>query len=318
MKRPGLSDRGLAKRPKATRKEVFLAEMDAATPWERLCACIEPYYPKAGKGRRPYPLETMLRISFMQHWFNYADEAMEDALYDMPVLARFAGLDIAVDTIPDATTILRFRHLLERHGLCERLFAEVATHLAEKGLLLRRGTIVDATLIQAPPSTKNRERKRDPQMSQTKKGNQWHFGMKVHIGVDSNSGLVHTVVGTTAKVPDNKVLDELLHGDEKEILGDKAYTSNERNLSSSDPERGPIWAFPYKKPKGGELPQWKRDINRRLSALRAIVEHPFRVVKRQFGYVKVRYRGLAKNVAHQMRLFMLANLYLVRRSLCTS
>jgi len=251
----------------------------------------------------------------MQHWFSYADEAMEDALHDMPVLARFAGLDAGVDTIPDATTLLHFRHLLERHHLSEVLFAEVSTHLAEKGLLLKRGTIVDATLIQAPPSTKNRDGKRDPEMSQTEKANQWYFGMKAHIGVDADSGLVHTVIGTTAKVPDNKMLDELLHGDEEEVLGDKAYTSNERNLSASDPKTGPLWMFPYKKPKGEELPEWKRKINRRLSALRAIVEHPFRVMKRPFGYVKVRYRGLAKNTAHQMRLFMLSNLYLARRSL---
>jgi IS5 family transposase len=318
MKQLGFPVQEFAKRSKRTRREQFLVEMEAVVPWTRLCERIEPFYPKAGNGRKPYPLPTMLRIHFLQHWFNYADEAMEEALYEMPLLTRFAGIDLGEDTIPDAGTILNFRHLLEAHELAEVLFAEVQKLLEERGLLLRRGTIVDATLIQAPPSTKNRDKKRDPEMSQTKKANQWHFGMKAHIGVDADSGLVHTVVGTTAKTADCSVLEELLHGEEGEVLGDKAYTSNERNLSASDPKTGPIWAFPYKKPKGKELPEWQREINRRLSSLRAKVEHPFRVLKRQFGFVKVRYRGLAKNTAHLKMKFALANLYLARRSLLTT
>jgi IS5 family transposase len=315
MKQLGLGDHGYAKGRKTTRRERFLNEMDAVVPWARLVALITPHYLPGTRGRRPFPLETMLRIHFMQLWFTYSDPAMEEALHDIPVLRRFAGLDVGEDAMPDETTILKFRHRLERHGLAEQLLAEVNVLLTERGLLLQRGTSVDATLIAAAPSTKNRERKRDPEMSSTKKGNQWYFGMKCHIGADSDSGLVHTVVGTPAKTPDVKVLDALLHGEETVVHGDKAYTSSERNLGASDPEQGPVWAFPYKRLKGGELPEWKQEVNRRLSSLRARVEHPFRVIKRQFGFTKVRYRGLAKNTAQLRTLFALSNLYLARRSL---
>jgi IS5 family transposase len=316
MKQLGLGDHGFAKGRKRTRRERFLDEMEAVVPWARLVARIAPHYPTGGgPGRPPMPLESMLRIHFMQLWFTYSDPAMEEALHDIPLLRRFAGLSVGEDAIPDETTILNFRHLLERHHLAGELLDEVNALLKAKGLLLQRGTSVDATLIAAPPSTKNRERKRDPEMSSTKKGNQWYFGMKCHIGADSTSGLVHTVVGTTAKVADVSVVDALLHGEEDEVFGDKAYTTGARNLSVSDPTQGPIWAFPYKRPKGGELPEWKQAINRRLSSLRARVEHPFRVVKRQFGFTKVRYRGLAKNTAHLTTLFALANLYTVRRRL---
>lgn len=315
MKQLGLCDHGFAKKRKTTRRERFLNEMEAVMPWARLAAVIAPYYPAGSHGRRPFPLATMLRIHFLQQWFSYSDPAMEEALHDIPVLRRFAGLDVGEDALPDETTILKFRHRLEQHGLAEQLLAEVNALLTEKGLLLQRGTSVDATLIAAPPSTKNRARKRDPEMSSTKKGNQWYFGMKCHIGAASDSGLVHTVVGTAAKVADVSVVDDLLHGQEREVLGDKAYTTNQRNLSASDPATGPIWAFPYKRPIGGELPAWKQAVNRRLSSLRARVEHPFRVVKRQFGYTKVRYRGLAKNTAQLTTLFALSNLYMVRHRL---
>ena len=316
MKQLGLGDHGFAKGRKRTRRERFLDEMEAVVPWARLVARIAPHYPtRGGRGRPPMPLESMLRIHFMQLWFTYSDPAMEEALHDIPLLRRFAGLSVGEDAIPDETTILNFRHLLERHHLASELLDEVNALLKAKGLLLQRGTSVDATLIAASPSTKNRERKRDPEMSSTKKGNQWHFGMKCHIGADSASGLVHTVVGTAAKVADVSVVDALLHGDEAEVFGDKAYTTKKRNLSVSEPTKGPIWAFPYKRPKGGELPEWKQDINRRLASLRARVEHPFRVVKRQFGFTKVRYRGLEKNTAHLTTLFALANLYTVRRRL---
>jgi IS5 family transposase len=319
MKQLGLGDHGFAKGRKTTRRERFLNEMDAVVPWARLVALIAPHYPTEGRrGRPPMPLETMLRIHFMQLWFSYSDPAMEEALHDMPLLRRFAGLSVGEDAIPDETTILNFRHLLERHQLAVQMLDEVNSLLKAKGLLLQRGTTVDATLIAAPPSTKNRERKRDPEMSSTKKGNQWYFGMKCHIGADSASGLVHTVVGTAAKVADVRVVDDLLHGEETEVFGDKAYTTGERNLSASDPAKGPIWGFPYKRPKGGELPEWKQEINQHLASLRARVEHPFRVVKRQFGFTKVRYRGLMKNTAHLTTMFALANLYTARRPLLAS
>lgn len=315
MKQLGLSDSGFAKHPKKTRKAVFLGEMDQVVPWQRLVALIAPHYPKPGKGRRPYPLETMLRIHFMQHWFSYSDPAMEEALHDIPLLRAFAGLDAGVDAMPDETTILKFRRRLERHDLADALLAEVNALLVERGLMLKQGTMVDATLVAAPTSTKNQSGKRDPEMSSTQKGNQWYFGMKAHIGADTANGLVHTVHGTAAKVPDVTMTDELLHGEEREVFGDKGYTTNERTLSASRPDTGPLWCFPYKRTRSKELPEWKREINRRLSQLRARVEHPFRVVKRQFGFTKVRYRGLAKNTAHLRTLFALSNLYMVRRQL---
>ena len=315
MKQLGLDDSGFVKHPKKTRKAQFLAEMELVAPWTRLVALIEPYYPKAGKGRRPIALETMLRIHFMQQWFAYSDPAMEEALHDIPLLRDFAGLDATVESMPDETTILKFRHLLERHGLATTILEEINALLGERGLILRQGTMVDATLIAAPTSTKNRTGKRDPQMSSTKKGNQWYFGMKAHIGADTANGLVHTVVGTAAKVPDVTMTDALLHGDEREVHGDKGYTTGQRNLAASDPTTGPLWCFPFKRPPGEDLPEWQREINHRLSQLRARVEHPFRVVKRQFGFTKVRYRGLAKNTAQLTTLFALSNLYLVRRQL---
>lgn len=315
MKQRGLTDNGFTKHPKKTRKAVFLEEMERVVPWLRLVALIAPHYPKPGKGRRPYRLETMLRIHFMQQWFSYSDPAMEEALHDIPLLRAFAGLDATVDAMPDETTMLKFRRRLERHDLAEALLAEVNALLVERGLMVKQGTMVDATLVAAPTSTKNASGKRDPQMSSTKKGNQWYFGMKAHIGADTAYGLVHTVHGTTAKVPDVKMTDALLHGQEREVFGDKGYTTHERSLSGSDPEVGPLWCFPYKKPAGGELPEWKRKINRRLSQLRARVEHPFRVVKRQFGFTKTRYRGLEKNTAQLRTLFALSNLYMVRRQL---
>jgi len=223
MKQLSLAAADFVKKPKQTRREKFLIEMEAVVPWARLLAVIEPVYPKAGNGRRPYELPVMLRIHFMQQWFNYSDAALEEALHDIPLLRRFAGLDAGTDTLPDETTILNFRHLLQTHRLSARLFAEVNALLAEKGLLLREGTTVDATLIAAPPSTKNHDGKRDPEMTQTKKGNQWYFGMKAHIGVDDASGLVHTAVGTTASTLDMSQFDELLHGDEARISADRGY-----------------------------------------------------------------------------------------------
>jgi IS5 family transposase len=318
MKQLGLNDPGFVKHPKKTRKAQFLDEMDRVVPWSRLIALIEPYYPKAGNGRRPIALETMLRIHFLQQWFAYSDPAMEEALHDIPVLRAFAGLDAAVASVPDETTILKFRHLLERHGLAAAMLDEINALLGERGLILHQGTMVDATLVAEATSTRNRQGKRDPQMSSTKKGNQWYFGMKAHIGADTAHGLVHTVVGTTAKVPDVKVTDALLHGDEHKVHGDKGYTTGRRNLLSSDLGSGPLWCFPFKGSRHEKLAPWQHEVNHRLSQLRARVEHPFRVVKRQFGFTKVRYRGLTKNTAQLTTLFALSNLYLVRRQLLSA
>ena len=274
---------GFRKQRKITRREAFLAEMERVVPWRRLEGLIEPHYPLAGKGRKPYPLSTMLRIHFLQHWYGYSDPGMEEALHDIPMLRRFAGLDAGESRMPDETTILNFRHLLEAHQLAESLFQEVVSLLTEQGLILREGTIVDATLIAAPPSTKNEARKRDPEMTSSKKGNQWHFGMKAHIGVDTAHGLVHTLEATTGKVSDYSMAETLLHGDEQTAHGDRGY-------ADTTPEQ-----------------------NRLMAALRSAVEHPFRVLKRQFGYTKVRYRGLFKNEQHLFSQFALVNLYIARR-----
>jgi IS5 family transposase len=302
---------------KKTRREQFLSEMDQVVPWSRLVALIEPYYPKAqGRGQPPKPLEMMLRIYFLQQWYSLSDPAAEESLYDMESMRRFAGIVLHEDAIPDETTILNFRHLLEKHHLTEAVFEDVREYMDEKGLFLKQGTIVDASMIAAPPSTKNKARKRDKAMSQTKKGNQWFFGMKCHIGVDADSGLVHSVKASTAKTHDSQLLERLLHGEEKDVYGDKAYASKERSLLNSEPGKR-IWCMPFKRKHHQELPPWQMDINRRLSSIRAKVEHPFRVIKCQFGYRKVRYKGLEKNTQHQQILFALANLYMARRQLLT-
>lgn len=290
--------------------------MELVVPWTRLLAVIEPHYPKAGIGRRPYELATMLRIHFMQQWFGYSDAAMEEALHDIPLLRHFAGLDAGVDTMPDETTILNFRHLLEKHGLSQQMFAAVNGLLTEQGLLLREGITVDATLIAAPPSTKNRDGKRDPEMTQTRKGNQWYFGMKAHIGVDDQSGLVHTVIGTAAKDSDMSQFTGLLHGEEDRVSADRGYDypSIHQHLEVMLTED---WVARKGKP-GKALDAWTKGLNTAIARLRAIGEHPFRIVKRQFGYTKVRYRGLEKNTAQLFTLFALGNLYQVRRALLAS
>jgi IS5 family transposase len=308
---------GFRKQRKPTRKETFLAEMDRVVPWQRLEALIEPHYPSSGRGRRPYPLNTMLRIHFLQHWYNYSDPAMEEALHEIPVLRRFAGLDAGESRMPDETTILHFRHLLERHQLAESLFQDVVSMLAERGMILRQGTIVDATLIAAPPSTKNDARKRDPDMTSSKKGNQWHFGMKAHIGVDTAHGLVHTMEATTGKVSDYSMAETLLHGDELTAHGDRGYADKTREPDRvrAEDEPGPRWFVPFKRKKGCDTTPEEKRLNRIMSGLRSAVEHPFRVLKRQFGYTKVRYRGLFKNEQHLFSHFALVNLFLARHAL---
>ena len=302
-----------AGKKKQTKREKFLSEMDRVVPWEELLALIEPHYPKAGNGRRPMPLERMVRLYFVQQWYGLSDPGMEEALYDIESVRRFAGIELGEQDIPDETTILNFRHLLEKHHLTEKLLGEVNEYLSEKKLLLREGTIVDATLIAAPSSTKNQDKKRDREMSSTKKGNNYHFGMKVHTGVDSQSGLVHTVKVTTASVHDKQEMAGLLHGKEKAVFGDKGYFSDPDKRSAR--KTGLYWGVLDKAKSKKRLSHKQKRRNRKLSSIRAKVEHPFRVVKRQFGYVKVRYRGLTKNAAQVFTLFALANLYRVRRAL---
>ena len=309
---PGLRD---AMKKKVTRRERFLAEMDAVVPWDQLLALIEPHYPKAGPkgGRPPMLLETLLRVYFLQNWYALSDPMAEETLYDSEAMRRFAGVELGDDRIPDETTILNFRHLLERYRLTEAIFTEVSAHLADKGITLRSGTLVDATIIDAPSSTKNKARARDPEMSSTKKGNDWYFGMKAHVGVDAESGTVHSLEATTAKVHDSRVWDELLHGDETSVWADKGYVSAGREAAFTG--SGKVWGVMRKAPKGSDLHPIDARINRIIAMVRARVEHPFRVVKRQFGYTKTRYRGLAKNRAQLFTLFALGNLFLVRRRL---
>jgi len=296
---------------KVTRRERFLAEMGAVIPWQRLLALIEPHYPKAGNGTQPLPMERMLRIYFMQNWFNLSDPAAEDSLYDSESMRRFAGIELAEDVIPDESTILRFRHLLEEHRLTEQIFAEIRTLLEEKRLLLKSGTIVDATIIAAPPSTKNAEGKRDPEMRQTKKGKDWHFGMKAHVGTDRR-GIVHSLTTTAANVHDSTQMSKLLHGNERAVFGDQAYWNDSHRRSA---QAAGIRYRVNRRPSRRPLTEHQRTINRLRSRARARCEHVFHVVKRLWGFTKVRYRGLAKNTARLFTAFALANLYLLRRRL---
>jgi IS5 family transposase len=297
---------------KTTKRERFLAEMNVVVPWASLVAIIEPYYPKAGNGTQPYPLELMLRIHCLQHWFNLSDPAAEEALYDSEAMRRFAHLELGVDRVPDETTILRFRHLLEAHALAEILFREINGQLEGKGLLLRSGTIVDATIIAAPSSTKNATETRDPEMHQTKKGNQWHFGMKFHAGMDPN-GIVHTLTATAANTADITEMPDLLHGSEETVWGDAAYWKEEdrRRLLAA----GTRYRINRRGTKQRPLTDHQQRVNRSRSRTRAKGEHGFHVVKCLWGFVKVRYRGLGKNLSRGFVAFGLANLYRLRRRL---
>lgn len=298
---------------KKTRREKFLEEMDTVIPWEELIQDIKKYYPKAGNGRQPIPLARMLRIYFMQQWYGLSDPAMEDALYDIESLRRFADIDMEVDVIPDETTILHFRHLLEKYELTKKIFEKTNQYLSEKGLLLREGTIVDATIINAPSSTKNQDKTRDKEMKQTKKGNQWYFGMKAHVGTDTGKGLVHTIVVTNAAVHDSQVMDELLEGEEHAVYGDSAYTSEKRKTGYE--AKGIKWCVNRKGCRYRQMSPADAEYNHKQSQTRARVEHAFRVVKHLWHYQKVRYKGLFKNAAQVFSLFALANLYMVRNEL---
>jgi IS5 family transposase len=300
---------------KQTRRDKFLASMEQIVPWQALCLVIEPHYPKAGRGRRPIGLERMLRMYFVQHWFNLADEACEDALLDITALRRFVGIDLRRERVPDATTLLKFRRLLEKHKLGEALFAKVGEVLQTQGIRMGTGTIVDATIIAAPSSTKNAERQRDPEMHQTRKGQQWYFGMKLHIGVDSRSGLTHRAVITAANVHDKHPLPDLLHGNEQRVYGDTAYASQKALIKSKAPKARDFTNQRVRNRKGGEVDEVERSKNRNKSKIRARVEHVFAVVKRLWGFDKVRYRGLAKNATRAFVALGLANIYLARQRL---
>lgn len=309
------ADAEYAGKRKKTRREVFLEEMEEVVPWKALLKLIEPHYPVAGRGRRPYPMETILRVHLMQNWFALSDPAMEEALYEIASLRTFARLSLG-EAIPDETTILNFRHLLEANDLAEDILKLVNAHLARKGLLLKKGSIVDATIIAAPSSTKNSTGERDPEMHQTKKGNQWHFGMKAHIAVDAESGLVHTVTTTPANEADVEQITDLLHGKEEQVWADSGYRGAAKRVKRDDVQ----WHIAgrpsdiAKMPDGRAKARIQKQEHRKAS-IRAKVEHPFRVIKRQFGLTKVRFKGLAKNTAHVVTLFALANLWMARKKL---
>jgi len=295
-----------------TRRERFLAEMDAVMPWRRLLKLIEPHYHLCKTGRQPHDLERMLRIYFMQQWFNLSDPQAEDAIYDSESMRRFARVELDDDKVPDESTILRFRHLLEKHGLMEAIFEVVQDLLSEHRLLLRAGTIVDATIIAAPSSTKNATKTRDPEMKQTRKGGSWHFGMKLHIGTDRR-GIVHSLTATHAAEADIKQFPNLLHGEETVVYGDQAYWKEaDRQAFEANGVRYRVNRRPNGRTRLSE--RWRK-INRARSRTRARCEHPFRVIKQLWGFDKTRYRGLAKNLARAQTMFALANLYVVRHRL---
>ena len=298
---------------KPTRRDVFLATMEQIVPWQALCAVIEPQYPKPGNGRPPIGLERMLRMYFVQHWFNLADEACEEALLDSTALRRFVGIDLGRERVPDGTTLLKFRRLLETHKLGEKLFAKVGEVLQARGLKVGTGTIVDATIIGAPSSTKNADQARDPEMHQTRKGQQWYFGMKMHIGVDSRTGLAHSAVVTAANVHDKHPLPNLLHGAERRVYGDSAYASQKALIGSKASEAKDFTNQRVR--RKGLVNEVMRAKNRNKSKIRARVEHVFGVVKRLWGFTKVRYRGLAKNATRSFVALGLANVYLARKRL---
>ena len=299
---------------KPTRRDEFLKTMDVIVPWSALCEVIEPHYPKAGNGRPPIGLERMLRIHFIQHWFNLADLSCEEALYDSASLRSFVGIDLGREPAPDSTTITKFRKLLNENKLGEALFAKVGQELQARGFKVNTGTIVDATLIGAPSSTKNADKARDPEMHQTRKGQQWYFGMKLHIGVDSQSGLVHSAVVTAANVHDKHPLPDLLHGNEQRVYGDSAYASQKELISSKAPNARDFTNQRTRR-AGGVVDEVERSKNRNKSKIRARVEHVFGVVKRLWGFAKVRYRGLQKNATRAFTALALANIYLGRQRL---
>ena len=318
MKQLTLATVGFERYARTTRRAAFLAEMERVVPWPALRALIEPFYPKRGNGRPPVGVERVLRLYFLQQWFNLSDPAVEEALYDSAAMRRFVGIDLGREPVPDETTVCRFRHLLEEHDLGRPLFDEVQRHLAAKGMKVATGTIVDAVLakagiINAPSSTKNADKARDPEMHQTRKGNQWYFGMKAHFGVDSRSKLIHAVAATPANVADSTVLPELLHGRETRVWGDQAYRGQRVVIREHAPKARDFTNRRYR--HRGVVDEVERAKNRTKSKVRARVEHAIGVIKRVFGFAKVRYRGLNKNLHRLLITCALANLFMARRHL---
>lgn len=317
MRQTSFADLDYQHKKRQTRRELFLAEMEQTVPWPALLAELESHYPKSGRpGRQPMPLPCMLRVHCMQQWFGFSDRQMEDALYEIESVRRFAGFSGVTDALPDETTILNFRHFLEGNGLAAALLAAINGHLKDSGLLVSKGTMVDATIIHAPASTKNKDAARDPDMRQTKKGRQWYFGMKIHVGADVNSGAVHTVTVTAANTADITELPKLLRGDDLAVFADAGYTSDEYKRGAR--QLGIGWYVNDKRKPGRELSAGQKKRNRKQSQVRARVEHIFRIIKCQFGYRRTRYKGLAKNAAQVNLLVGLANLYLLRRRLMTA
>jgi IS5 family transposase len=306
---------GFEKYTKTTRRAQFLAEMDQVVPWSELAAAIEPIYPKVGPagGRPPVPLERMLRIYFLQLWFNLSDPAVEEALYDSEAMRRFAGIDLGQEAAPDETTVCKFRHLLERNGMGKTLLTAINRYLHENGMKIAKGTIVDATIISAPSSTKNKDGQRDPEMHQTKKGNQWYFGMKAHVAVDSKTKMIHTILASAANVADRDALPHLLHGKETRVWGDQAYRGQQAVMRKVARRAKDFTNQRYR--WGSRVDERIRAMNRRKSSVRSKVEHSIGVIKRVFGFQKVRYRGLAKNLHRLQVTAGLANLFMVRRRL---
>ena len=321
MKQISLSDIEYSNRKKKTKREEFLDSMDQIIPWDHWISLIREHYPSGKRGRPPRGIETMLRMYLMQNWFNLSDAGIEDAIYDSYAMRKFMHIDFFNEQVPDATTLLKFRHLLEQHKIGEQIFADVTARLEKAGLIMHGGTIVDATIISAPSSTKNKEGKRDEEMHQVKKGNQWYFGMKVHAGVDAGSGYVHTITGTAANVHDVNETEKLIRDDDEVVYGDSGYLNARKHMKSIDPERLASIRFRINarpssirmsKEYGGI--QWDKAIENRKSSTRCKVEHPFLIVKRQFGYCKAAYKGLVKNMNRFNILFACANLVMCVRA----
>jgi IS5 family transposase len=306
---------GFERYTKKTRRAIFLEEMEPVVPWRELCALVEPHYPKPGNGRPPVGVERMLRIYFLQQWFNLSDPAVEEALYDSGLMRQFVGIDLGQEPVPDETTVCKFRHLLEEHQLGEKILGTVNLHLQARGVRITTGTIVDATILHAPTSTKNREQQRDPEMHQTKKGNQWFFGMKAHVGVDSKTKIIHTAVATAANVADSTVLPDLLHGEETRVWGDQAYRGQTEVIQQCAPQAQDHTHRRYRYKNG--VDEEERAKNRTKSSVRSKVEHVFQVMKLKFGFVKLRYRGLKKNAQQLFVTCALVNLFLSRHKLLT-
>lgn len=321
MKQQTFSDIEYSNRKRKTKREEFLESMDAMIPWEYWVNIIKPYYPSGKCGRPPKNIETMLRMYLMQNWFNLSDEGIEDAIYDSYAMRSFMHLDFLTEQVPDATTLLHFRHLIEENKIGEKIFDDVKSRLEKAGLMMHGGTIVDATIIAAPSSTKNREGKRDPEMHQTKKGNQWYHGMKVHSGVDAGSGYVHSITGTSANVHDIEETGKLLREDDEVAYGDSGYSGVEKRDGIKNDEHFSKIEFRInQRPSRIKVPDtykginWDKEIENRKSSTRCKVEHPFLIVKRQFGYAKVVYRGIAKNMNRFHILFASANLVMCARA----